>query len=111
MLDDIHFSLNHPSSFFQLSAPPAHVIPRIDGQVVTDTPANHPWRGPLRAGPSMLCDQDTIPMTHVDAHAAHLAARCRPTAKPPNISLKATFQATDMSPGSAETPCTMPSFS
>lgn len=41
MLDDIHFSLDHPSSFFQLLAPPANVISRIDGQVVTDTTANH----------------------------------------------------------------------
>lgn len=59
MLDDIHFSLDHPSSFFQLLAPPANVISLIDGQVVTDTPANHPRRGPPREGASMMCDHDT----------------------------------------------------
>lgn len=58
MLDDIHFSLDHPSSLFQLLAPPANVISRIDGQVVTDTPANHLAR-PARDGASTMCDHDT----------------------------------------------------
>lgn len=59
MLDDIHFSLDHPSSFFQLLAPPANVISRIDGQVVTDTPANDPRRDPPRDGRSMVGDHGT----------------------------------------------------
>lgn len=44
---------------FQLFTPPANVISRIDGQVVTDTPANHRRRGPPRDGASMMCDHDT----------------------------------------------------
>lgn len=80
MLDDIHFSLDHPSSFFQLLAPPANVISRIDGQVVTDTPANHLAR-PRPATALARCAIMTQPaMTCVDAHAADLAARFRATA-------------------------------
>lgn len=59
MLDHIHFSLNHPSSFFQLLAPPANVISLIDGQVMTDTLAVRPRRGSPRDGPSTTCDDGT----------------------------------------------------